>query len=343
MSLFNKIVKYFDVTPGSQISWVTCSGIVNRYSKEMGDAGVKHVISLFARFVEEKNQKFADMDPGDQEELLQLFQHCPADFKNLLLGHYGKLPMGWPADWVYHSAFGDAWENSIKDRNELSPLDQLPEEDLQKHRTDLAEHLGRQPSEEEFILYLMHPKDALSFIDFREKYGEAPLLLPTNVWREGLKKPGDRVEFTLWGKPHCVELVSVGAEHQGVIHVVMRVNNKTTVYTVDTPRVKRAELRKAKNPGDIGSPINGNVWRLSNPKRGELKVGDIIHKGEEIANIEAMKMENAIIAPSDGKLVEICVKLNDVVKEGQLLFVIDPNVTKPDISANDLGLKTVTE
>ncbi len=30
MSLYNRIVKYFDVTPGSQITWVTCSGIVNR-------------------------------------------------------------------------------------------------------------------------------------------------------------------------------------------------------------------------------------------------------------------------------------------------------------------------
>jgi len=26
MSLYNRIVKYFDVTPGSQITWVTCSG-----------------------------------------------------------------------------------------------------------------------------------------------------------------------------------------------------------------------------------------------------------------------------------------------------------------------------
>ncbi len=48
-----------------------------------------------------------------------------------------------------------------------------------------------------------------------------------------------------------------------------------------------------------------------------------MHKGEEIANLEAMKMENAILAPMDGQISEVCVKLNETVQEGQLLFVID--------------------
>ena len=336
MSLYNKIIKYFDVTPGSQITWVTCSGIVNKYAKELGNAGIKHVIELLTKFVEEKNQDFEAMDKEEQEELLQLFQLASGDFKNLLLGNYGKLPMGWPAEWVYKSTFGEEWENKIKERKELSPLDYLADEDLEKQREELTSTLGRMPNEEEFILYLMHPKDALSFIEFREKYGEAPLFLPTDVWRTGLKKPGDKVEFEFWGKPHCIELVSIGAEHHGVNHVVMRVNNKTTVYTVSAPGVKKLEIRKAKGPNDIGTPINGSVWRLGNPSRGSIKAGDIVHKGEEIANIEAMKMENAIIAPFDGQIVEVCVKLNDVVMEGQLLFVIDSTITVPITNSEEL-------
>ncbi len=69
--------------------------------------------------------------------------------------------------------------------------------------------------------------------------------------------------------------------------------------------------------------LNGNIWRIGNPERGTLKVGDIVHKGEEIANLEAMKMENAIVAPFDAHIVEICVKLNDFVVEKQLLFVLE--------------------
>ncbi len=323
MSLYNRIIHYFDVTPGSQITWVTCSGIVNKYAKAKGDAGVRHLIALLTKFIDEKKLDFSSMNDVEQDELLSLFSNAPGDFKNLILGHYGKLPMGWPPDWVYKSTLGNDWENKIKERMELSPLESLENDDLEKIREELSEHVARKPTEEEFILYLMHPKDAVEMIEFREKYGEAPLVLPTYVWREGLKNPGDKVEFELWGKPYCVELLSIGAEHEGLIHVVMRVNNKTRVYSVETPRAKKVEIRMAKGPYEIGAPITGNIWRIGNPERGTLKIGDTIHEGEEIGNLEAMKMENAIIAPFDGQIVEICVKLNDAVVEGQLLFVLE--------------------
>jgi len=324
MSLYNQIVKYFDVTPGSQITWVTCSGIVNRYYKEFGEEGVKRVISLLEKFVEEKKQNFSAMSPEEQEELLQLFRNAPGDFKNLILGHYGRLPVGWPDEWVYKSAFGDAWQEKMKERRDDSPLESIPDEDLEALRRQLEEEVGRPATEEEFILYLMHPKDAIDFIKFREKYGVAPLVLPTKVWREGLKKPGDRVDFELDGKPYTIEPVSIGSETDGIIHVVLKVNNKTRVFEVATPRAKKAEVRKATKPNEIGAPISGTVWRIGNPKRGALKVGDIVHKGEEIANLESMKMENPIVAPFDAQIVEICVKLNQMVEEGQLLFVLKP-------------------
>ncbi|MEW5784218.1 MAG: biotin/lipoyl-containing protein [Bacillota bacterium] len=329
MSLYNKIIRYFDVTPGSQITWVTCSGIINKYMKESGEAGVNHLLNLLARFTNEKDQDIRLMKKEEQAELYQLFRGAPGDFKNLILGHYGNLPMGWPADWVYQSAFGDEWRSKIKERSEQSPLDMVEDENLEKQRCDLAAVLGREPVEDEFILYLMHPKDALQYIQFRELYGEAPLVLPTDVWLEGLRKPGGKVDFEFWGKPCSIELVSVGGEHEGFVHVVMRVNNKTRVYTVSTPRAKKEEIRMAKGPYEVGAPINGNLWRIGNPKRGVLKAGDIVHQGEEIANIEAMKMENAVVAPFGGQVEEICVKLNNIVQEGQTIFVLkhyDPTV-----------------
>lgn len=327
MSLYNRMIHYFDVTPGSQITWVTCSGIVNRYAKEKGDAGVRHITELLTKFVEEKNGDFAEMEKDEEEELLELFRNAPGDFKSLLMGNYGRLPMGWPPHWVYRSAFGDDCLKMIKGRRETSPLESLEDEDLDKARAALAEKLGRQPSEEEFIIYLMHPKEALGMFEFREKYGEAPMTLPTDVWRQGLKNPGDKVEFELWGKPYSIELVSIGSEHEGIVHVVMRVNNKTRVYAVETPRVKKAEIRMARKPNEVGAGISGNIWRIGNPERGPVKEGDIVHKGEEIANLEAMKMENAILATMDGQITEVCVRLNESVQEGQLLFLIGP-VTK---------------
>ena len=323
MSLYNQIIKYFDVTPGSQITWVTCSGIINSYAKERGEAGVSHIINLLQKFVEEKKQKLAQMSKEEQAELLTIFANAPGDFKNLILGHYGKLPQGWPDDWVYQSAFGNDWQKKQKERKELSPLESLQDDDLERIRKEFEETINRESTEEEFILYLMHPKDALTLIDFREKYGDSPLVLPTNVWREGLKNAGDKVEFEHLGMPYCIELVSIGSENQGIIHVVMKINNKTMVHPVETPRVKKTEVKMAKNSNEIGSPIDGTVWRIGNAKRGVVRIGDIIHKGEEICNLEAMKMENAVFAPFDAKISEIPVKLNDTVKEGQLLFALE--------------------
>ncbi|MBS3885641.1 MAG: hypothetical protein KGZ41_08010 [Dethiobacter sp.] len=322
MSFYNQLIHYFDVTPGSQITWTTCSGMVNKYAKEKGEVGVRHLIALLKGFIE-KGQNFSALEEAEQKELLRLFANAPGDFKNLLLGRYGKLPMGWPAEWVYRSAFGNEWGQALQSREAASPLDLLEDEDLAAARSVLGAEIGRHPSEEEFILYLMHPKDTVEYVEFKERFGEAPYVLPTKVWREGLKKPGDKVEFEIEGKPFCIELVSIGGEHEGLIHVVMRVNNKTRVYTVRTPRVKKTETRMAKGEKDVPSPINGTVWRLGNPKRGQLKVGDIVSKGEEIANIEAMKMETTVVAPYDAQISEIVFKLNDIVQEGQILFILE--------------------
>lgn len=323
MALYNRIVLYFDVTPGSQITWVTCSSLVNRYAKERGEAGVAHLIRLLTTFVEEKGQEFAAMTADERDELLLLFRGAPGDFKRLILGAYGRLPRGWPAHWVYKSAFGDEWEEKTAQRSDLSPAQIVGDEDLTPQRQRLAEELGRTPTEEEFVLWLMHPKDALEFIRFREEYGEASLVLPTGVWRKGLGRPGETVDFELWGKPYSIELISIGAEHEGFVHVVARVNNQTRVYTVATPRAKKAEIRIARGANQVPAPSRGTLWRIGNPNRGAVRVGDIVHKGEEIANLEAMKMENAILAPFDGQITEICFRLNEVVLEGQLLFVIE--------------------
>jgi len=324
MSYYNKIINYFDATPGSQITWTTCSGIVNRYMKKKGETGVKEVLELVRKFVEEKKQLFAEMEKKEQDELLELFSGVSSDFKNLLLGKYGRLPVGWPDEWVYRSTFGEDWDSAIKERGELSPLELSNDEKMDEQRKDLSAAIGREPDEEEFILYLMHPKDAIEYIRFRETYSEAPLVLPTDIWRKGLSGPGSKVDFDFWGKPCCIELVSIGGECDGYIHVLMKVNNKTQVYAVETGKSTKKPLRMAEKPGDIGSPINGNLWRIGNLERGALKAGDLVRKGEEVANIEAMKMENAVSSPFDGQIEEICANLNESVLERQLLLVIRP-------------------
>ena len=51
-------------------------------------------------------------------------------------------------------------------------------------------------------------------------------------------------------------------------------------------------------------------------------VGDTVKAGQPIVILEAMKMENDIVAPVDGKVTSILVKKGDSVNSGDVLATI---------------------
>lgn len=323
MSYGNRIIKYFDVTPGSQITWTTWAGLIQRFYKEGGEQEVRRLFRSLSRYFE-KGEKFNSLSSPDREVLHHMYTGATDDLKNLLLGRYGPLPFGWPEEWVYRSVFGDDFRGIIeKERIETSPLDALPPEDLEEAKMVFEKNIERHPLDEEFILYLMHPKATIDLITFRDKYGLTPLL-PTGVWFFGLEKPGDKVQFTIEGKPHVVELMSIGEGVKGIRNVVLSVDNIMHVFEIKMPDALPLKvLRKASPsvPGEIPSQVKGTVWRIGSKMR-QLHPGDYVKAGEEVMNIEVMKTENAIKTTISGVIKEICVVLNDSVVEGQLLMVI---------------------
>jgi pyruvate carboxylase len=326
MSYGNRIIKYFDVTPGSQITWTTWAAILQRYHKEGGEHNVKRLFSVLDRFFE-AGERLEALAHADQNVLLRLYTGATDDLKNLLLGKYGPLPFGWPKDWVYRSAFGEGWAEKVEaERIPSSPLTKLPDEDLEKARAAMEAEMGRSVTQEEFVLYLMHPKAATDFLKFRAQYGDTTVL-PTGVWFHGLRRPGDEVMITIGNKPHAIRLVSIGEGVGGVKQVVLSVDNIMHVFPVELPEAAAARktVRKASpgNKGEIGATVTGTVWRIGTKDR-SLKEGDRLRKGEEIMNIEVMKTENAVKSPMAGVIRELCMKVNDRVEEGQLLAVIDP-------------------
>jgi biotin carboxyl carrier protein len=54
-----------------------------------------------------------------------------------------------------------------------------------------------------------------------------------------------------------------------------------------------------------------------------VEVGASVGEGDDIAFVEAMKMEIPVAAPTAGKLKSILVSLDDVVAEGQVLAFIE--------------------
>ena len=54
-----------------------------------------------------------------------------------------------------------------------------------------------------------------------------------------------------------------------------------------------------------------------------FEIGANVSEGDDVAFVEAMKMEIPVAAPAVGKLKSILVKLDDVVAEGQVLAVLE--------------------
>ena len=66
----------------------------------------------------------------------------------------------------------------------------------------------------------------------------------------------------------------------------------------------------------ITSPMPGNILAVN------VAAGDMVKKGQVLMSLEAMKMENEIMAPRDGKVTAVAVTKGAAVESGALLCTI---------------------
>jgi len=176
---------WWSVTPGSQILWTTA---VNNI--------------LYGRY-----------------------EKPSLDLQNLILGRYGPLPFYEPEDYIcekvleYQRTDGKKWQKILLDeRGMVRPA----EVDVDQERTRLQTKLRRQVSDEELVLYLQFPFDALSYFQFEHKYGKV-WLLPPEIWfrRTGFQA-GERFSFSdEFGVPHSIEVISTRREGNNVLTTLL--------------------------------------------------------------------------------------------------------------------------
>lgn len=338
-----QIVKYHDVTPGSQITWNTAFLAITGAYKHGGEGEVHYLLEVLENVIRHDEN---DLTPQMKKARLAIYQNCNDAFRDLLLGKFGKLPLGFPPCWVYQSAFGDNWEKAMENRTEASPLDNLPDINLKAERLALKDQLHREPSDEEFLMYLNHPTDALKLIEFIQEYGN-PNNLPLNVWFEGLKD-GEEVTFIgSTGKPHQFTLLRIEDPDEmgvSVVRYVLDSQIMSTVVQVFEPQaVLGAETNIAdkNNPYHVAAPSNGDLWVMY------INPGDVVKEGEELFNISIMKQEKAVLSPCTA-MVKRVLKTADYrqdkqmipVKEGELIVELAPI---PHLCANPACGKPIVD
>lgn len=330
-----QIVRYHDVTPGSQITWNTAFLAVTGAWKRGGEEEVRFLLEVLNEVTRTPE---SELSSEMRKARLNIYQDCNDAFRKLLLGKFGRLPLGFPADWVYESAFGSEWKSAIANRTEVSPLESLPDVNLAAEEAACIELLKRKPTKEEFVLYLNHPADALKTMQFRVQYGD-PNNLPLHVWFEGLK-PGQDLYFNdRSGKPHHLLLLSISRPNDAGVVICRYVLDSEIMsceVQVAQPTGQKAKGLTMADPADkfhVASPSNGDLWVMY------VHPGDIVKAGEELFNVSIMKQEKAVLAPVDG-VVKRVLKTADFkenkqmvsVREGELLVELGP---VPRICSNE--------
>ena len=64
-------------------------------------------------------------------------------------------------------------------------------------------------------------------------------------------------------------------------------------------------------------PLTGKIISVN------VKPGDGVKEGDILCLLESMKMENPILAPVDGTVTEIKVTVEQVVKPGEIIAIIE--------------------
>ena len=108
-----------------------------------------------------------------------------------------------------------------------------------------------------------------------------------------------------------------------------RVNVNGTEYEIAIELMDDAAPAPAPAPTAAPAPVNGGAGeRVSCPMPGTILavnvgVGDTVSEGQVLMVLEAMKMENEIMAPCAGKITSVNVTKGASVESGALLCTIE--------------------
>ena len=171
----------------------------------------------------------------------------------------------------------------------VRPADLLPPEYGEAKRA--VDALGLAKKEEDYLTYALYPQVALKFLQGAAT--EEPLI---------------KKEKTLdLGSPLKAKPMALNVEIDGEAYLVKVAPAGMTIQEAQP---------KAPTDG-VTVPMQGVVIRY------QVKKGDQVVRGDPVAVLEAMKMEQNILANRDGKIREIYVKEGTTVAPGDVLISIE--------------------
>jgi pyruvate carboxylase len=237
----------------------------------------------------------------------------PESVVQLFRGELGQAPGGFPEALQRKILQGAA---PLTTR----PGASLPPVDLAAVRARIQPELTRTVTDEDLASYLMYPKVWLGYARDRAQYGDAAIL-PTSVFFYGMQ-PGQEINIELErGKTLIVRYVAISEPHEdGTRSVFFELNGQPrSVRVPDASQVAQHPPARKVEPGNtrhVGAPMPGTITTVA------AAAGARVSRGDVLLTLEAMKMETAVRADSDGEIAEVIARPGQTVEVKDLLVVL---------------------
>ena len=130
-----------------------------------------------------------------------------------------------------------------------------------------------------------------------------------------------KFQITFKGQVYELDVEEIGSSAPGAAATkTVLASAPAPVAAPQTP-VKAAAPKAAAAPVPAGAkpvlaPMPGKIFKMS------VQKGDSVKRGDVVCILEAMKMENEIMASQDGKIADISVSVGQTVSTGDVLVVI---------------------
>ena len=130
-------------------------------------------------------------------------------------------------------------------------------------------------------------------------------------------------KITVNGKLYDVSVEEVGE----ILGGVQASKTISTFVNTDNANTNNNNEKQISNKPQDSIPIDENAISIKAPMPGTIlsfnvSVGDTVSEGQVLAILEAMKMENDIVASCDGKITSVLANKGDNVNSGDALATI---------------------
>ena len=201
------------------------------------------------------------------------------------------------------------------------PGKHMPSVDLEAKREETAEALGVAVSDNDLASALLYPKVFAAFAKFRGDYGDMSVL-PTDEFFYGLPPEKEISVEIEHGKTLIIQCQSVSdADEEGRARVFFSLNGQPrTINVRDASREDKLVNHKKAEPGDLNSVGAPMPGAVTEIR---ITLNDMVKAGETLVILEAMKMEVKVAAETDGVVKRIAVAAGDQVDAKDLLVELE--------------------